>query len=162
MVDFPLFIFCLTRQQVLGYETRFVISAWLHTLPWWLVATPHRGQWLASQRFNMISGRLFYPLGGTGNVSGRNNNFLVGKKQNNGIFHYICYWVAKPHWAQRLASQRFDMISGRMFYPWGGTDNIYGRNNYPPRELKWSLWESFTLWEVQAMSLGGITVLSDN
>ena len=44
-------------------STRFVISAWLHTLPWWLVAIPHRGICLATPSFESTSPRWFLPSG---------------------------------------------------------------------------------------------------
>ena len=56
-------IFGRKIQKVAEFSTRFFMSALLHTLPWWLVAIPRRGQWLATPRFKSTSPRLFYPLG---------------------------------------------------------------------------------------------------
>ena len=45
-------------QNVAEFSTKMFMSALLHTLPWWwFVAIPRQGQCLASQIFDMISGR---------------------------------------------------------------------------------------------------------
>ena len=66
-------IFGGKKKKIMEFSTRFVIG--------WLNLSEHN-DWP-----DMISGRMFYTWGGTGNVSGRNYNFWRENIKNSGNFH---------------------------------------------------------------------------
>ena len=91
------------------------------------------------------SGRLFYPWGGTGNVSGRNNFWRKNKKSQN--FSLDLFLLVYTHYQGDCTHRAH----------WGWL-NLAEHNDWPPGGLIQSLGECVTLGEVQAMSLGGIII----